>query len=246
MRSSPFGGEPSAPDPLDPGPAGFAHRGFHSAGVPENSLAAFRAAIRIGAGIECDIRLSADGEAMIFHDHDLARLCGESLAFASLPPATLASKHLLRTGERIPRLAELLTLSARRVPLLLELKTEQGNAGRLCAAVSRAIGGSGSRIGVMSFDPGVGAWFRRHRPDVRRGLVLSERDGGLGRWLKVARAGPQFLAVELPELSGEWVRRARGRGPVYAWTVRTRSEAAQVAVQADAAIWEGDLGKDHG
>lgn len=240
MRSSPFAAERPAPDPLDPGPAGFAHRGLHGGGVPENSLAAFRATINVGAGIECDLRLSADDEAMIFHDRDLARLCGEKLAFASLSSATLASKHILGTGERIPRLAELLALSGRRVPLLLELKTERGNAGRLCAAVSRTIGGASSGIGVMSFDPRVGAWFKRHRPDMRRGLVLSGRDGALGRWLKLVRCRPHFLALKVTEVGTSWATRARRRLPIYGWTVRTKTDAAQVAVHADAAIWEAD------
>lgn len=52
MRSSRF-----APDPLDPGPAGFAHRGLHyGPGFPENSLIAFAAALEMGAGIECDLK----------------------------------------------------------------------------------------------------------------------------------------------------------------------------------------------
>ena len=56
----------------------FAHRGFfdNEAGVPENSLSAFRAAIDSGYGIELDIQLSKDGVPMIFHDASLDRMCG--------------------------------------------------------------------------------------------------------------------------------------------------------------------------
>jgi glycerophosphoryl diester phosphodiesterase len=108
MRSS-----PSRPDPLAPGPAGFAHRGLHGHGVPENSLAAFRAAFDAGAGIECDVRLSRDDLPMIFHDPDLKRLCGESGSVETLSAATLSGKRLLATGEPIPRLADLMMLAAR-------------------------------------------------------------------------------------------------------------------------------------
>jgi glycerophosphoryl diester phosphodiesterase len=70
MRSS-----RSVPDPLDPGPAGFAHRGLHhGAGFPENSLLAFAAALELGAGIECDLRLTADDQILVFHDADAWRL----------------------------------------------------------------------------------------------------------------------------------------------------------------------------
>jgi glycerophosphoryl diester phosphodiesterase len=66
MRSS-----RSRPDPLDPGPLGFAHRGLHfGSAVPENSLEAFHEALELGAGIECDLRLTADDRIVLFHDAD--------------------------------------------------------------------------------------------------------------------------------------------------------------------------------
>ncbi|MFN3444090.1 MAG: glycerophosphodiester phosphodiesterase family protein, partial [Rhizobium rosettiformans] len=42
----------------------------------ENTLSAFSRAIEAGFAIECDIQLSADSVPMVFHDHDLQRLCG--------------------------------------------------------------------------------------------------------------------------------------------------------------------------
>src|SRR5829696_8793569 len=75
MRSS-----PSAADPLDPGPAGVAHRGLHyGAQFPENSLLAFAAAIELGAGIECDLRLTADDQILVFHDADAWRIYARPL-----------------------------------------------------------------------------------------------------------------------------------------------------------------------
>ena len=91
----------SDPDPLDPGRAGFAHRGLHGPGIPENSMAAFRAAIEAGAGIECDVRLSGDGEVIVFHDHDLRRLCASALAVEATPAAILAAQRLAGTGEQL-------------------------------------------------------------------------------------------------------------------------------------------------
>src|SRR5215207_8236916 len=71
---------PSAADPLDPGPAGFAHRGLHyGAQFPENSLLAFAAAMELGAGIECDLRLTADDQILVFHDADAWRMCASPM-----------------------------------------------------------------------------------------------------------------------------------------------------------------------
>src|SRR4051794_2489822 len=99
MRSS-----PSGPDPLDPGPRGFAHRGLHGSDVPENSLAAFESAVALGAGIECDVRLTSDGSAVVFHDADLARMCGVSLEIEQTPAALLAGKCLSVSNQYIPAL----------------------------------------------------------------------------------------------------------------------------------------------
>ena len=68
-----------APDPAAVGwlkGAVYAHRGVHGAGVEENSTGAFAGAIERGLGIECDVRLSRDGRAIVFHDATLDRLTG--------------------------------------------------------------------------------------------------------------------------------------------------------------------------
>ncbi len=203
-------------------------------------MGAFRAALRAGTGIECDVRLSRDDEVVVFHDADLARMCGERQSTASLNSADLCSRRLQGSAERVPRLAELLALVGRRVPLLIELKTERRNSARLSAAVARTMGGASAGIGVMSFDPAVGAWLARHRPDVRRGVIISERSGTLARYAAIMRSRAQFLAVPLSVAPAPWVQRVRRRMPVYAWAVRTPEQARQVAGQVDSLIWEAD------
>ena len=235
MRSS-----RSVADPLDPGPAGFAHRGLHGPGVPENSMAAFRAAIEAGAGIECDVRLSADGEVMVFHDHDLRRICASALAVEATSAAILAGQQLFGTDEHIPQLAQLLELVAGKVPLLIELKARGGSAARLAAAVAANLGNYAGPVGVMSFEPAVGRWLARHEPTLRRGLVISERASAFDRWRGVALSTPHFIALDRAALGRRWVAKARGRGPLYSWTIRTPEQRETAEVHADALIWEGD------
>jgi len=230
----------SAPDSLNPGPMGFAHRGLHGPGVPENSLAAFGAAIEAGAGIECDVRLSSDGDVMVFHDHDLRRLCASALAVETTSTAVLARQSLYDTGEHIPGLSELLDLVAGKVPILIELKCRGGNAGRLAAAVAADLKAYAGPVGVMSFEPAVGRWFGRHLPDMRRGLVISARASAFDRWRSIRMVAPHFLAVDRGALGRPWVSRERGRRWVYSWTIRTPAERETAEIHADALIWEGD------
>jgi glycerophosphoryl diester phosphodiesterase len=235
MRSS-----PSDPDPLDPGPAGFAHRGLHGAGVPENSFAAFSAAIAVGAGIECDVRLSGSGTAVVFHDRDLKRMCDVTLDVEATPAALLTGQRLAGTDEYIPALDRMIGLIHGRVPLLIELKTRDGNAARLCQEVALDLTVAQGQIGVMSFDPQVGRWLRKHAPTIRRGLVIGDDLPWLKRQLAFLIAVPHFLAVDRRALGKRWVRRARARMPVYSWTIRTAEQRTQASVHADALIWEAD------
>ena len=219
---------------------GFAHRGLHGAGVPENSMAAFRAALDLGAGIECDVRLSGDGEVMIFHDHDLRRLCASALAVESTTAGMLSAQRLFDSGEHIPTLGQLLDLVAGRVPLLIELKCRGGNSSQLSAAVANRLSGYDGPFGVMSFEPKAIRWFARHRPQMRRGLVVSEHASAFDRWRGRTVARPHIIAVDRAAHCPPWVAKARSRHLLYSWTIRTAEQRETAQVHADALIWEGD------
>jgi glycerophosphoryl diester phosphodiesterase len=219
---------------------GFAHRGLHGPGVPENSLAGFRAAIAANAGIECDVRLSGDGKVMVFHDHDLRRLCASALAVESTSAAVLAGQKLYDSSEHIPLLGELLALVAGRVPILIEVKCRGGNAARISAAVSEELSDYAGPVGVMSFEPSVGKWFARRDPDIRRGLVISAKASAFNRWRSILMASPHFLAVDRAMLGRAWVAKGRNQRCLYSWTIRTPDERKTGEVHADALIWEGD------
>lgn len=235
MRSS-----RSDADPLDPGRQGFAHRGLHGPGVPENSLAACRAAIELGAGIECDVRLSGDGQVMVFHDHDLRRMCASALAVEASRAEILAGQRLYDSGEHIPWLSELLGLVAGQVPLLIELKCRSGNAAPLAEAVAKELDDYAGPVGVMSFESRAIKWFARKRPYRRRGLVISERASWADRLGGILNASPHFLAVDRAALRRSWVLKARSKRRVYSWTIRTPEQRETAEIHADALIWEGN------
>ena len=233
MRSS-----RSKPDPLDPGPRGFAHRGLHrGSDFPENSLIAFAAALELGAGIECDLRLTADGRVVVFHDADAKRICGSPMRIGQ---SSLADLGRLRVGNGpIPTLESLLHLVGGGVPMLLEVKVED-DIWRWAPALKRALDDYVGPFGIMSFDARIPRLLKTNLPDVRRGLVIKDRLSSWKRFWTMWLANPQFIAVETAALGKPWVERARRRMPVYTWTVRNPALRKQAEVHADAAIWEGD------
>jgi len=226
------------------GAAPFAHRGLHGPGVAENSLAAFDAAIGAGHGIELDVQVSLDGEAIVFHDHDLDRLTTASGAVARRSAAELADLAYREGEGKVPTLAEALRRIAGRAALLIEVKAPDRRVDRLCRAVARAVAGYRGDVGVMSFNPEVGRWFSLRAPDVPRGLVVSESGrkgvrGRVERRLSLIRARPDFLAYDVRDLPSGFAAAARARGlAVYTWTVRGEADRARAAAQADQIIYE--------
>ena len=233
MRSS-----RSRPDPLDPGRNGFAHRGLHRApAIIENSLTSFAASLEYGAGIECDLRLTADNQLIVFHDADAQRLCGSPEIIGRSTLAELA--HLTLGGHPLPTLAQLLALVAGRAPMLLEAKVG-GDLFRFGRALVAALDGYVGPFGVMSFHPGLLRWLKTNAPQMRRGLVIRDSLSTPARWIAMKLADPAFLAVDVGAIDRPWVAKARADLPVYSWTVRTRADRALALANADALIWESD------
>lgn len=107
----------------------YAHRGA-SEYAPENTMAAFYLGLEMGAdGIETDVRETADGVLVLFHDETLERLTGETLQIAELSYAELYARDLgsykkkFYENEKVVLLEDFLRyLSARKAALAIELK----------------------------------------------------------------------------------------------------------------------------
>jgi glycerophosphoryl diester phosphodiesterase len=222
----------------------FAHRGLHGGGRVENSNAAFRAAAEAGYGIELDVQLSRDGWAMVFHDDRLDRLTNKSGPLAALTASELRSIRLYTGNEVMPTLGEALAIIASRVAVLIEVKAPDRHVRPLCEAIVRALEGYGGPVGVMSFNPEVGAWFARRAPERLRGLVVSEHGkkglrGRIERRLALWRSRADFLAYDIRDLPSSFAAASRARGvPVYTWTVRSEADRARAAAHADQIIFE--------
>lgn len=231
--------------------ADYAHRGLHGPDIgPENSPAAFAAAIAQGFGIECDVQRSSDGQAMVFHDFELDRLTHESGEVIDRSAAQLGKIVLAGTDDTIPTLQRLLQQIGGRVPLLIEVKSRPGlHVVPLCLAVRRVLEGYRGPVAVMSFDPRVSRWFATHSRHIVHGLVVSERNKShffrtfrtrLTMWL----ARPEFLAWDVRDLPSKLAAKQHKRGlPLLTWTVRDARLRERAEKYADAPIFE-NLGAD--
>lgn len=238
----------------------IAHRALHDVAQqrPENSRAAIRAAIKAGYGIEIDLQLSSDGQALVFHDYDMARLTGRSGAIRQCSAAEAGQIILNHSeAETIPTLAEVLDLVNGQAPLLIELKDQDGgmgpDIGALDAATAIALDGYSGPVAVMSFNPHSVAELARLAPDIPRGLVtesyeaphipLSAATASRLRDIPdFERCGAGFISHEMHDLARPRVQELRRAGvPVLCWTVRSAAAEAQARQYAENVTFEGYL-----
>ena len=185
-----------------------AHRGLHDAqrGIVENTPSAFAAAVAGRYGIECDLQVSGDGEAMVYHDDTLDRLTEGSGRLDAMTAAALKRVPFKATADRMIALGELCEFVAGRATLVIELKSEFGGDRRLVTRAAKVLSGYRGPAAVMSFDPGQIAALREIAPRLPRGdgRATAPR-GGQGAPLSCRRCA-----------------RARNSSPIRSRTCRPR------------------------
>ena len=144
----------------------YAHRGLHGDGRPENSMAAFRAALEAGYGVELDVHLMKDGNLAVIHDASLRRTAGKDVKIEELTAEDLKTCFLEGTQETIPLFSQVLELFAGKAPLIIELKAENNNYAALAEKACAMMEGYEGPWCMESFDPRCVRWLRVHRPQV--------------------------------------------------------------------------------
>lgn len=235
----------------------IAHRGLHDKanGIIENTLTALDAAAARGFAIECDVQLTADNDAVVFHDFTLERLTGETGPVVERTSADLEKIAISGSAaDRIPSLTTFLDRLAGRVPLVLEIKSRFSGDMRLTERTCEVLRSYKGPICVKSFDPKIVAHVRKIAPGLLRGIVAeSTHDSAgydmlspsekkaLGELLHFGESQPQFLSWKVADLpdGAPYLARILGRLPVMTWTVRTPAERENAERHADQMVFEG-------
>ena len=233
-----------------------AHRGLHdrARGIIENMPGAALAAIDGNFAIECDIQLTADGEAMVHHDDALGRLTEGSGVLLGLTSQALKAVTFRDTPERMMSLGDLCTLVGGRVPIVIELKSHFDGDRKLVRRMAEVLASYAGPVAAMSFDPDQVKALRETLPELPRGIVaqrlyseadwpeatLAQRKGM--RHLKHAfRTRPHFVAYWVNDLPAPapWIARHVFGLPLLTWTVRTPEQRERAVRCADQMIFEG-------
>ncbi len=214
-------------------PRVIAHRGF-SDRAPENTLAAFRQALEVGADmIELDVHLSKDGEIVVIHDADLSRTTNgkgqvRDLTLAQLKKLDAGTSFSVDfAGALIPTLTEVLELVAGRMLLNIEIKVTGEIRGGVTEKVLTLIGEKrlGNQVIISSFDPRALLHSREIDPGVRTASIYNEalhRQKGPVEIME--EVGSVAFNLDHDEVTADIVAESHARGrPVAVYTVDERS-----------------------
>ncbi len=231
-----------------------AHRGLHNRdnGVIENSVSAVREAVKLGYGVELDLQLSADGEAIVFHDDDLDRLTESSGPVHRKTTAELTAIALLGSTDMPMTLQKIMDEIAGQVPVLLELKNQKDrDTGALEHSTAKVLKTYKGPVAVMSFNPRMVARLAELLPAIPRGLTTGSFEGeGLPEAIKdhlhaisdFDAVGACFVSHEASELEAPRVAELKRAGyPILTWTIRSEASEKEVRKIADNITFEGYL-----
>lgn len=227
----------------------FAHRGLHTNDqiVPENSMLAFARAVKQGYAIELDVQLSADGQVIVFHDDNLFRMTGVDKKLAETDWQQLKELPLLGSAQGMPLLADVLSLVAGQVPLLIEIKNS-GKVGKLESAVLTLLKSYQGPYAIQSFNPFTVGYFKKKAPEIARGQLSGSFDGEslpfyqkfLLKYLLLNYiSSPHFVAYETGYLPDWMARRLKRKNILLlVWTIRSQAEVERLPAYIDNIIFE--------
>lgn len=233
----------------------YAHRGLHGEGIPENSLPAFARAVERGYGIELDVQLSSDGVIMVFHDDTLVRMTGHEGKLHEYTCEQLQGLRLGESKETVPTFEQVLETVGGRIPLLIELKGESaGGHAALCEKLAERLETYDGAYCVESFNPMILTWFRKNRPAIVRGQLvtntLKERPKGnkilnflLAHLMLNVLSRPDFVAFceKYDRELALRLNRSLFRAPSFVWTVRDVQTWRTFREVGSPSIFEGFL-----
>ena len=232
----------------------IAHRGLHdfSTGVVENTASAFAAAIAGGYAIECDLQLTRDGEAVVFHDDHVERLTEGRGMVKDHTAAEMKQLTMRNSTDKVQTLAELLTQVNGQVPLVIELKSLWDGDARLAQRAIEELKSYSGPHCLMSFDPDAIAAVRRFAPHIIRGIVAERatdsyynslplpKQTELRTFSHLARTRPDFVSFFYEELPWAPITALRASGmPIITWTIRSPQQAVKAMRCSDQITFEG-------
>lgn len=226
----------------------IAHRGLHNINenIPENTLKAFKNAIKNNYAIELDVHILKDGKVIVFHDKTLFRMTGVNKKIKDMNYDEIKCLKLKNTSENIPLLKEVLKLVAGKVPLIIELKSSN-KVGTLEKEVMKLLENYNGKFAIKSFNPFSLLYIKKYFPEVIRGQLSSDfKNKNFSIIKKIIYSKmpfnfitkPDFISYDIKAFPNKRIAKLRKNIIIIGWTVRSIDDLKYAKKYCDNFIFE--------
>ena len=205
----------------------IAHRGVHI-DAPENTINAFKEAVKKKYIIEFDVHLLKDNTVVVFHDDNLKRMTGQNKKLKDCTYEEIKDLQLLDSNDYIPTLKEVLKIINGKVPIIVELKSDR-KVGQLEKELVKQLDKYKGKFCVKSFNPLSIRWFRKNKPDYIRGLLVNNKKKSLisaicRSNISLIITRPDFISCNYKLHNNKKILRYMKKHPVIAWTIKNEEQ----------------------
>ncbi len=225
----------------------IANRGLFNEKYPENSISAFKNAIKNKLSIKLDVSCLADGTPVVFHDEKLARMTGRDGFISGCAYKDIEKLTLIGSKEKIPTLAEALDAIDGKVPVLIEVKN-YGKVGFFEKEIWKVLQSYSGEYAIQSFNPYSLEWFKNNAPKVKRGQLASffkdKEIAGVKRFslkrmlLNKKISEPNFINYAAEDLPNKYVKKYIGKLPVLTFTIKSADEEERIKDFCDNIVFD--------
>ena len=231
----------------------LAHRGLHAEarGLVENCESSFEAAIAQGFSIECDIQLTADGQAVVFHDDEVDRVLDGNGKVKQFTARELKAMAYKLGKDRIQTLSEFVEQVAGRTTAVIEIKSLWDDDFTLTDHALDVLAAYAGPFALMSFDPDLIARAAASVPDIVRGITADRVIDPYYNPLPVAKrlamqsyshlpeTRPHFVSFDFTQLPFQPITEFREAGhPILSWTIHSDADASLARRWSDQITFE--------
>lgn len=202
----------------------IAHRGiYNNINIPENSIPAFKRALKLNYPIELDVNITKDNVLVVFHDNNLLRMTGVNKNINDVTYKEIKELSLLNTKEKIPTLTEVLNLTKGKVMLLIEIK-KSNKYKILTNKLINILNNYKCQYIIQSFDYRSIIYLKNNYPNIKRGLLIHSSKYKLYQFIST-KILINICKVNFISISKKLVNHSYlNKYPTYIWTIKSNEE----------------------
>lgn len=207
----------------------ISHRGiYNNKDVPENSLLAFKKAIKLNYPIELDINITKDNILIVFHDNNLKRMTGLNRNIMDMTYNEIKNLYLLNTKEKIPTLEEVLKLVNGKV--LLDIEIKNSNKYKILTnKLVRTLDKYNGNYIIQSFDYRSLLVLKKNYPNITRGALISNNSkhklySYIATKIFIKLCKVNFISIPKKLLNNKKYKKYINNYPTYIWTIKSKEE----------------------